>query len=57
MKRKRAFRAPFWKQVEKTFSEAAEKTLVEKTWVDAKSVDDAAVERWAVPPPSRAAVK
>ena len=50
-------RAPFWKQVEKTSGAAAEKTLVEKTWVEAKSADDAAVERWAPPPPSRAAAK
>ena len=30
-------RAPFWKQVERATS---------KTWVEAKSVDDAAAERW-----------
>ncbi len=39
-------RAPFWKQVEK----ASGKTL-SKTWVDAKSADDAAAERWSAPPP------
>ena len=31
-------RAPFWKQVE---------TVTGKTWVAAKSADDAAAERWA----------
>ena len=35
-------RAPFWKQVE-----AAGKTA----WVEAKSVDDAAAQRWSAPPP------
>ncbi len=55
-------RAPFWKQVEKASGAAAEKTFVEKTcvekiWVEAKSADDAAAERWAAPPPSRVAVK
>jgi molybdopterin synthase catalytic subunit len=39
-------RAPFWKQVE-----AAGRS----TWVEAKSADDAAVERWS--PPRRDAVK
>ena len=34
-------RAPFWKQVEKPDG---------KIWVDAKSADDAAAERWSVPP-------
>lgn len=33
-------RAPFWKQVEKAG---------DKTWVEAKSTDDAAAERWAAP--------
>ena len=33
-------RAPFWKQVEKADG---------KTWVDAKTTDDAAAERWAAP--------
>ena len=33
-------RAPFWKQVESATS---------KTWVEAKSVDDAAAERWTAP--------
>jgi molybdopterin synthase catalytic subunit len=41
-------RAPFWKQVE-----AAGGT----TWVDAKSADDAAAERWSAPPPRRDAAK
>jgi molybdopterin synthase catalytic subunit len=35
-------RAPFWKQVEKAG---------EKSWVDAKAIDDTAVERWSVPTP------
>ena len=33
-------RAPFWKQVEKAGG---------TTWVDAKTTDDAAAERWAAP--------
>jgi molybdopterin synthase catalytic subunit len=33
-------RAPFWKQVEKAG---------EKSWIDAKAIDDMAVERWSVP--------
>jgi molybdopterin synthase catalytic subunit len=33
-------RAPFWKQVEKAAG---------TTWVDAKTTDDAAAERWAAP--------
>jgi molybdopterin synthase catalytic subunit len=33
-------RAPFWKQVE---------TPGGKTWVDSKSADDAAAERWSAP--------
>jgi molybdopterin synthase catalytic subunit len=33
-------RAPFWKQVEKAG---------EKSWIDAKTIDDMAVERWSVP--------
>jgi molybdopterin synthase catalytic subunit len=33
-------RAPFWKQVEKATG---------KIWVDAKSADDAAAERWSAP--------
>jgi molybdopterin synthase catalytic subunit len=41
-------RAPFWKQVE-----AGGGT----TWVEAKSVDDAAAERWAAPPARRDAAK
>jgi molybdopterin synthase catalytic subunit len=39
-------RAPFWKQVEKADG---------KIWVDAKSTDDAAAERWATPPGRHAA--
>jgi molybdopterin synthase catalytic subunit len=41
-------RAPFWKQVEK----ASGKSLV-KTWVEAKSIDDSAAERWSAPAPRR----
>jgi molybdopterin synthase catalytic subunit len=41
-------RAPFWKQVEKAGG---------KNWVDAKSADDAAAERWAEPRPDRVATK
>jgi molybdopterin synthase catalytic subunit len=41
-------RAPFWKQVE-TGGGAA--------WVEAKSADDAAAERWSAPPPRRDAAK
>lgn len=41
-------RAPFWKQVEKPAG---------KIWVDAKSADDAAAERWAAPAPKRGAAK
>jgi molybdopterin synthase catalytic subunit len=37
-------RAPFWKEVEKGAG---------RTWVDAKSADDAAAERWSTPPPAR----
>ena len=33
-------RAPFWKQVEKAG---------EKSWIDAKTIDDTAAERWSVP--------
>jgi len=33
-------RAPFWKQVEKAG---------EKSWIDAKMIDDMAAERWSVP--------
>jgi len=51
-------RAPFWKQVEKASGKTgSEKTLVEKTWVEAKSADDAAAERWAAPPPRHEAAK
>ena len=42
-------RAPFWKQVEKAG---------DKIWVDAKSADDVAAERWsALPDQGRKAVK
>ncbi len=41
-------RAPFWKQVEKASG---------KTWVEAKSADDAAAARWSAPPPRREAAK
>jgi molybdopterin synthase catalytic subunit len=42
-------RAPFWKQVEKPTG-----GVVEKTWVEAKSADAAAAERWSVPPSQEA---
>ncbi len=41
-------RAPFWKQVEKPTGAA---------WVEAKSADDAAAERWSAPKPRREAAK
>lgn len=41
-------RAPFWKRVEKPAGAA---------WVEAKTTDDAAAERWSAPPPSREAAK
>ena len=41
-------RAPFWKQVE---------TVGGKTWVEAKSADDAAAERWSAPPSRGEAAK
>jgi len=41
-------RAPFWKQVEKAAG---------KIWVDAKSADDAAAERWSAPAPSHGAAE
>jgi molybdopterin synthase catalytic subunit len=41
-------RAPFWKQVEAAGA---------ATWVEAKSADDAAAERWSVPVPRRDAAK
>ena len=41
-------RAPFWKQVEAAGATA---------WVEAKSGDDAAAERWSAPPPRRDAAK
>ncbi|HEX4408654.1 MAG TPA: molybdenum cofactor biosynthesis protein MoaE [Xanthobacteraceae bacterium] len=45
-------RAPFWKQVE-----TADGKTVSKSWVEAKSTDDAAAERWAAPLPHREAAK
>jgi molybdopterin synthase catalytic subunit len=39
-------RAPFWKQVEKAGG---------KTWVDAKTADDAAAKRWSAPRRKQAA--
>lgn len=41
-------RAPFWKQVEMPAGSA---------WVEAKTADDAAAERWSAPPSSRKAAK
>lgn len=41
-------RAPFWKQVEAAGGAA---------WVEAKSADDAAAERWSAPPPRWDAAK
>jgi molybdopterin synthase catalytic subunit len=41
-------RAPFWKQVESVGGAA---------WVEAKSADDTAAERWSAPPPRRDAAK
>jgi molybdopterin synthase catalytic subunit len=41
-------RAPFWKQVE---------TVAGTAWVEAKSADDAAAERWSAPPPRRETAK
>ncbi len=41
-------RAPFWKQVESADG---------KVWVQAKSADDTAAERWSAPPPQRDAAK
>jgi molybdopterin synthase catalytic subunit len=41
-------RAPFWKRVEAAGGTA---------WVEAKSADDTAAERWAEPPPRRDAAK
>jgi molybdopterin synthase catalytic subunit len=41
-------RAPFWKQVEAAGSAA---------WVEAKSTDDEAAERWSASPPRREAAK
>lgn len=41
-------RAPFWKQVEKAG---------EKSWIDAKAIDDTATERWSVPRRGREAAE
>ena len=41
-------RAPFWKQVEKAGS---------ANWVEAKSSDDAAADRWRAPAPQRETAK
>jgi molybdopterin synthase catalytic subunit len=41
-------RAPFWKQVESAGGAA---------WVESKTADDAAAERWSAPPPQRDAAK
>jgi molybdopterin synthase catalytic subunit len=41
-------RAPFWKQVEAASG---------KSWVDARSADDAAADRWAAGKPQREAAK
>src|SRR5499433_242080 len=41
-------RAPFWKRVERVSG---------ATWVDAKSSDDAAADRWTKPPACRAAAE
>jgi molybdopterin synthase catalytic subunit len=41
-------RAPFWKQVQ---------TVAGTGWVDAKTADDLAAERWSAPPPRREAAK
>jgi molybdopterin synthase catalytic subunit len=41
-------RAPFWKQVE---------AAADTTWVEAKSADDAAAERWSGAPPRHEAAK
>jgi molybdopterin synthase catalytic subunit len=46
-------RAPFWKQVEK----ARGGSSAEKTWVEAKTADDEAAERWSALPPRREAAK
>src|SRR5262245_4612201 len=45
-------RAPFWKLVER-----AEGGAVTSSWVDAKSSDDAATERWAKPRDGREAAE
>jgi molybdopterin synthase catalytic subunit len=49
-------RAPFWKQVEKPSGKTSTKTST-KTWVEAKSSDDSAADRWGAPAPRREASK
>jgi molybdopterin synthase catalytic subunit len=46
-------RAPFWKQVEKAGGEKAGA----RTWVEAKSSDDSAAERWKSAPTKREGAK
>jgi molybdopterin synthase catalytic subunit len=46
-------RAPFWKQVEK----AGGKSSVEKCWVEAKSSDDTAADRWRAAAAQRESAK
>jgi molybdopterin synthase catalytic subunit len=41
-------RAPFWKRVQ---------TRTGTSWIDAKAIDEAAIERWAGKPPEREAAK
>jgi molybdopterin synthase catalytic subunit len=41
-------RAPFWKQVEKAGG---------KSWIDARTIDDAAAERWSAPRSGREAAE
>src|SRR5690348_13938861 len=43
-------RAPFWKQVEKAGGKPGD-----KTWIEAKTSDDTAAERWKAAPTKRAA--
>jgi molybdopterin synthase catalytic subunit len=53
-------RAPFWKQVESVGSEepvGGRESVGDKTWVEAKTSDDLAAERWSVPPPRHEAAK
>jgi len=41
-------RAPFWKRVEKAGG---------KSWIEARTIDDAAAERWSAPPRGREAAE